>query len=512
MLPVILSVKSLFYLEAILLFGVLFFRWALVDRMKVLIGARAFALVLLIPAILLFVPKVEMAYAVLIVAAMLARSRPEICAGFLLLLPTVPELSLEYSLSGMYIMRLSATSALAIGALLGLLWTRRTAKLYSGEYDFAAALLVLLFTVMSARGGEPVVYPRLFLDHFLTIGVPYVVVSRSIGSEKDARIVLSHFYLAGVLGAAVALFEATKHWSIYDSIPSHMGVSTGGISVLNVRAGLLRSSGPFLNSSSFAFFLAILPAGLWGIRSYFHAIGYRAVMALLILGLLATQSRGAWIACAVGYCALWSYRGLRGRAAGAVFAATALYAVANFILPESGRFAESLGRSGAAADTMEYRRLLLDSGLDQIRAHPLLGQSGQDLSITMSSLVQGQKIIDFVNSHLFVALSSGLIGFAVWVYVWGVPFAATWRRGSRVGKSPASGLQLVPETMLVVSMVALLFTSTVNRGLTWPVIALGMTGPFLALARRRVSASPRPPGHLAAPLVMSTEKLAGGQP
>ncbi len=522
MLPVILSVKSLFYLDGLLLLGLLFFRWALVNRMKGFIDARVYALALLIPALLLFVPKVEMAYAILLVAAMFARNRPELCAGYLLMLPLVPELSLEYSLSGMYIMRFSSTTALAIGALLGLLWTRRTAKLYSGKYDLAVAALVLLFTILSARGGNPNAYLRQFADNFFTIGVPYIIVSRSIGSEKDAHTVLSRFYLAGVLAAMVAIFEATRHWALYDSFPSHLGVSIKDIAVLNVRAGFLRSGGPFLNPTAFAFFLALLPPGLWAIRSYFHAIGYRAVMILLLAGLLATQSRGAWIACAAGYCALWAYRGMKGRAIGAIVGASALYAIANFILPENGRLAQSLGRSGAAADTMEYRRVLLEGGLQQIRAHPLLGQSGPDLGVAMRDLVQGQGIIDFVNSHLFVALGSGLIGFAVWIMIWGVPFAATWRRGSPVGKTPASNLQLVPETMLVVSMVALFFTSTVNRGLAWPVIALGLTGPLLALARRPRDGATRKANHrnamvLGMPiekragmvLAMPTEKLAG---
>ncbi|WP_156363695.1 O-antigen ligase family protein [Sphingomonas sp. Leaf357] len=475
----------MFYLDGLLLLGLLFFRWALVDRMKGLIDARVFALVLLVPALLIFVPKVEMAYAVLLVAAMLARNRPELCAGYLLMLPMVPELSLEYSLGGLYIMRLSATSALAVGALLALLWTPRTTRLHSGKYDFAAAVLVLLFTLMNARGGEANAYLRGFADIFLTVGVPYIIVSRSIGSESDARVILSRFFLAGALAALIAIFEASRHWALYEYIPSHLNVSLRGISMLNVRAGFMRSGGPFLNPTAFAFFLAILPAGLWGVRSYFHALGYRAVMMLLLAGLLATQSRGAWIACAAGYCALWAYRGLRGRAVGALFGAAVLYTVASLLLPENGRLAESLGRSGAAVDTMDYRRALLESGLAQVRAHPLLGQSASELNVSMVELVQGQGLIDFVNTHLFVALSGGLLGFVIWLVIWGIPFAATWRHGARIGKSPASGLQVVPETMLVVSMVALLFTSTANRGLLWPVVALALTAPLLSLARQR---------------------------
>ncbi|MEG3123310.1 O-antigen ligase family protein [Sphingomonas sp. GB1N7] len=490
-LPVILSIKSLAYLDGLLLLGLLFFRWALAGRMKGLIDARVFALTLLVPAMLMFIPYVELAYFGLVVTVMLARNRPELCAGYLLMLPLVPELSVEYSISGLYIMRLSATSALAIGALLGLLWTRRTAKLHSGKYDLAVAALVLLFTIISARGSEANSYLRAFADNFLTIGVPYIVVSRCIGSEDDARVALSRFYLAGVLAALVAIFEASRHWALYEAIPSHLGVKMLDIAVLNVRAGFMRSGGPFLNPTAFAFFLAILPPGLWAIRSYFQTIGYWAVNAVLLLGLLATQSRGAWIACAAGYCALWAYRGMRLQVAGALAAFAVLYAVAGVILPESGRLAESLGRTGAAADTAEYRRLLLEGGLDQVRLHPWFGQSPTELRDAMAQLVQGQGIVDFVNGHLYVALGSGLIGFAIWIMIWGTPLMATWRRGAPVGRSAVTKVQLVPETMLVVGMVGLCFTSTGVRALVWPTIALGLTGPLLALARRAKPA-PRP--------------------
>lgn len=481
----ILTVKSLIYLDGLLILGILFFRWALANRLKGLIDARIIAIVLLVPAMLMFIPTIEMAYACLAIITMLASSRPELCAAYLLMLAMVPELGVDYSAGGVFIGNLSTTSAMGAGALLGLIWTRRTTKLHAGKYDMAAFALVILLTIMSARGQPATSFLRAFIEHSLAVGAPYLVVSRSIGSEQDARAVISRFYLAGALAAFVAIFEASRHWALYDVIPGHFNIYARDISVLNIRAGFMRSGGPLLNPTASALFLAVLPAGLWGIRSYFHKAGYYALTALLLLGLLATQSRGGWIACAAGYCACWAYRGLKGRAVGALLGAGALYFIANYVLPESGRLAESLGRSGSAATTIDYRRMLLESGIQQIKAHPVFGQSIADLYVAMSDLVQGQGIVDFVNAHLYVALASGLVGFAVWLLIWGTPFAASFKRGAPVGRDPASGLQIVPETMLVVSMIALCFTSTSIRALVWPAIGLAMTGPLLTLARRQ---------------------------
>ncbi|WP_225883358.1 O-antigen ligase family protein [Sphingomonas aliaeris] len=482
--------KSLIYLDGLLALGLLFFRWALASRLKGLVNGRMIAIVLLVPALLMIVPKIEMAYACVAIIVMLAPSRPELCAGYLLMLAMVPELGVEYSVGGVYITELSTTLAMAVGALLGLIWTRRTTKLHTGKYDLAALALVFLLTIMTAHGMPATTFLRAFIDNGLSVGAPYIVVSRSIGSEQDARSVISRLYLAGALAAIIAIFEASRHWALYDVIPAHFNVAMQGISVLNIRAGFMRSGGPLLNPTAFALFLAVLPAGLWGVRSYFHKAGYHALTALLLLGLLSTQSRGGWIACAAGYCACWAYRGLRTRAIGALLGAVVVYFVAQYILPENGRLAESLGRSGAAAGTADYRGLLLESGIGQIKLHPVFGQSVTDLYVSMSHLIQGQGILDFVNAHLYVALTSGLVGLAVWILIWGTPFAASWKRGAPVGRDTASGLQIVPETILVVSMIGLIFTSTTVRALVWPTIGLAMTGPLLALAgHRRKSAT-----------------------
>jgi hypothetical protein len=482
---VILAVKTLIYLDGLFLLGLLFFRWALASGGRTLIDARTVAIVLVVPVLLIFLPKVEMAYACVLVIAMLAPSRPELCAGYVLMLPLVPELGLEYSIGGIYVTNLSTTSALGLGALLGLLWTRRTTRLHARKYDVAVFFLVILMTFIAARGLPATSYVRALFDQTLTIGAPYIVVSRSIGSESDARAVISRLYLAGALAAIIAIFEASRHWALYDVMTIHFGLESRSISVLNVRAGFMRSAGPLLNPTASAVFLAILPAGLWGIRSYFHKSGYYALTALLLLGLLATQSRGGWIACAAGYCACWAYRGLKIRVACAVVLAIGLYWVASVVLPENGRLAESLGRTGAAADTMDYRRLLLENGLVEFRSHPVFGQPMADLLVSMRSMVQGQGIVDFVNAHLFVTLTSGSLGLAAWLLIWGTPFAAAWKRGAPVGPDRTSGLQIVPETILVVSMIALCFTSTAIRALIWPTIGLAMTGPLLALARRQ---------------------------
>jgi hypothetical protein len=490
---VIFALKTLAYIDGLLLIGLLFFRWALAARYKTLVDGKVIALTLAVPAFLILVPKVEIGYAFLALAAMLAGTRAKLAGNYVLLLPMVPELSVEYSAAGFYVMRLSTTAAIGFGALLALMWTSRTTRMRLYQYDWAAALLVIIFTVMAGRGLPLNSYIRSFADILFTIGVPYIIVSRSIGTERDANIVLSRLFLAGTLASVIAIFEAGRHWALYEYIATHMAIDTKGLSVLNIRAGFMRSGGPLINSSSLGLFLAVLPAALWGVRSLFHTVGYRAVMAIIVVGLIATQSRGAWIGCGAGFCVLWAYRGLRARAVGALAGASLIYLIAGFILPENGRLAESLGRSGAAADTLDYRRLLFEEGLVQIRAHPVFGQSAADLRISMSELVQGQGIIDFVNTHLFVALGSGLVGFALWSLIWWIPIRASLKRGSPITRSPASAFQVVPETILVVSLVALTFTSTTNRALAWPVMALGMMGPFLALARQHVRRAPAEP-------------------
>jgi len=271
-----------------------------------------------------------------------------------------------------------------------------------------------------------------------------------------------------------------------------------------MRGGLLRTGGTLLDYTAGGMFLACVLVILPAMQSRFRQAWILGIGAVLLAGLFVTQSRGAWVALAAGWLVCMMYRGYAGRALG-LAAALALVpvAVVPLIATYSNKLGESLGASGHSVGTAEYRTNLLKEGLRQISAHPMFGQTPKQLSIALSNLVQGQHMVDFVNTPLTVALIIGIPGLLAWGLLWGMAIILPWRnraaKPSRKLNDPAE----MPMAVMVVTMVALAFTSPIDRNLTWPFVALGLLGPCLALRRPsarsaaglrpRVSAATRAP-------------------
>jgi hypothetical protein len=101
-------------------------------------------------------------------------------------------------------------------------------------------------------------------------------------------------------------------------------------------------------------------------------------------------------------------------------------------------------------------------------------------------LTQGDHIVDFVNSHLFVAMTAGVPLFLVWCAVWIMPMTESLRL-----RRSGSSIAVVPLAILAPTMVALAFTSLVDRNLTWPIIALALAPVCFAVAEQSRSMSTR---------------------
>ena len=148
------------------------------------------------------------------------------------------------------------------------------------------------------------------------------------------------------------------------------------------------------------------------------------------------------------------------------------------LLPAGSRLAQSLGGGGHAQETANYRRDLAVQGFNEVKRHLLLGQPSQQLIHNLSDLTQGQHIVDFVNSHLFVAMTAGVPLFFIWLLVWLTPVAGIFRQRTRELAFVA------PLAIVVTSFTALTFTSLVDRNMTWFMIALGLSASSLQIRRR----------------------------
>lgn len=476
-------IKTTIVIDALMVIGLLLFRWALGRGGQNIVSGRIVLLALLTPAVALLCGNIFLFCGYLAVAvAFNSRSCAELAGSYLFLLPLMPVLTVETGVGGIYLLAVSTVAAMGLGALIGFLVTGGRSAPTLPRYDAAMWALVVMFVFLYNRHGNPTVLLRGFVTYLLAFAGPYLLVSRAGRTAVDVERILLRLCLGGTVMAVTACFQARWRWVLFEAYYQslHVAVPTTSAS-LALRAGMLRTGGAMVDYSSAGLFLAAVLALLPLLRRRFRKVGFWAVVAVIVAGLLATQSRGAWIAAITGLVFVAACRGKWGRvlllAGGAV---AGEFAVLTFA--RSGPLAQILGHTEEASGNVSYRQLLLSRGIEQIRIHPLLGQSPEQLVANLPDLRQGEHIVDFVNGHLFIAMAAGVLLFALWCLIWTMPVVDGWRR--RRGEFGA--LAVAPAAIVIPTMVALTFTSIGDRNLTWPTVALGLTAACLAPRRARV--------------------------
>jgi len=473
--------KTLFVIDTLMVIGLVLFRWALSPKNRGLVSSKIIAIALLTPAVALFSGNLYIFFAYLTaVVAFNSRSRSELAATYVFLMPLMPMLSLQVGAGGLYLLAVSSELAMGLGALTGLLITSKKKSLTMSRYDIGFMALVVLFIYIDNRSASATAILRGFTLNIILFGGPYLLVSRALVSREEIERLLLRLCLGGTLTAIAALFQARFYWVIFESYYQALRVPLPMLSnSLSLRAGLLRTGGSIVDYSAGGLFLACIVAMTPSLRSQFKSIGFWAVVLTLSLGLIVSQSRGAWVAAITGLLFVAAYRGLWGRmallAAGAVMAEFFI-----LIFATSGKLAQIAGQTDEASGTVSYRKLLATQGMDQIRAHPILGQSPDQLIASMPDLVQGQHIVDFVNGHLFIAMAAGIPLFLVWCWVWLMPIVDAWGRRQQAGN-----MMEAPAVIVVTALTAVIFTSLVDRNLAWPTLAFAMSAPCLIAARRQ---------------------------
>jgi O-antigen ligase len=247
----------------------------------------------------------------------------------------------------------------------------------------------------------------LFIDVFL----PYYVASRALKQLSDFKDAMLAFALAAMLLALIGTFEYARHWLLYSSLSDAMGLRSGMSSYLS-RAGSLRASA----STGQAIVLGYVISVAIGFYLFLHAgvrsrLQQRLGALLLAAGSFATLSRGPW----VGIAAMITVFIATGRDAVRRLAllglAGALSLLLLSIIPGGNKLIDLLPYIGTTeTGNITYREDLFANAMIVIKRNPLLGSIDYLNTSEMQSMMQGQGIIDIVNSYLAIALESGLIG------------------------------------------------------------------------------------------------------
>ncbi len=283
--------------------------------------------------------------------------------------------------------------------------------------DAFMVLYVALSAVLAFRDTSITDGLRIIWILVLTVFLPYFVISRWVKTAEDIKV----FFIALVtplLGfAALAFIESVMAWHFYGQPTANW--HGPHVATYIYRLGFLRAYASVLGPIEFGFLLMVAMTLSYSLiqprlSKFMAASGIAAFAGALLL----TFSRGPWLGAVVST-ATYVVSGPKGFSRGIVAGAFAVLAFIVLALSPIGDKVLSIlpffGDVDADNSTVSYRQRLFENGVKVIMMNPWFGSTNYLETPEMRELLQGQGIIDLVNSYIQVGLAKGLVGLGLFV-------------------------------------------------------------------------------------------------
>jgi O-antigen ligase len=323
---------------------------------------------------------------------------------------------------------------------------------------------------------------------FTDVLLPYYVASRWPRDLAAFRDALMAFAAAALVLAAIAVFEFAKRWLLYTPLEDALGVSWGLLNYLQRGESMLRAQASTGHPIILGYVLSVAGGFFLYLRKLLPATAARhCAAALLGAGLLAALSRGPWVGAAVMVLAFLA-TGAHAVERLAKLGGALLCLLPILLVTPAGRAVlDYLPFVGTVeAENLLYRERLFQVSLQVVLAHPWFGAFDFMQLPVMQQLVQGEGIIDIVNSYLQVALASGLVGLALFggffVAVAGAVLKAMLAAGEKTGETYLLGQALLATLLGILVIIATTSSMDLVPVIYWSVAGLGVA--YARIARR----------------------------
>lgn len=341
------------------------------------------------------------------------------------------------------------------------------------------AYLFLLLLLHHKAETVPEIFRLYIFYPTIEVVLPYYIASRSLTTIKDFRDALMSFIVACIVLAVIAVFECGRHWLLYSSLQTALGIPWNYGKYLG-RGAFLRA----LGTPGQAIALGYVMAVAIGIFLYFRSMVssrtlWRVGITILTAGLIAALSRGPWIG-AVVMIIVFILSG--PRATPNIAKLCGIVSVLLIIVsgtPAWKGIVEYLPFVGSVdSENVEFRQSLLDGVVDIILENPILGSKGTDLE----QFRTGEGIIDIVNTYLIIGLESGLTGIALFFAFFATTCLGIYKGMLRL-QNKDSEEHILGRTLLAVLIGIMLIIFTVSSITVIPYVYWSMAGVGVAYMR-----------------------------
>lgn len=360
----------------------------------------------------------------------------------------------------------------------------QTPRLFEAWPDKLLLVFLSLTVVLQLRDTTVTDTLRQAFYAFVDVFLPYFVLSRTLRSNQQFHLVITAFLFSAILSASIGVFEFVKHWLLYANlaagwnVPIKSAYSSRGS---NLRAYASYGGGPIV----FGYGMAIA-LGLYAYAASFITSknARRNGFLVLMAGLLASISRGPWMGALFMLLILVITGPNAMQRMARLFAFGLLALLLLPVIPGGEKLINLLPFVGHAnSDTIDYRKKLFQNGWLAFQRYPLFGSVNVLKTPEMLRMVQGQGIIDLVNSYLGIALFYGAVGLSLFVsFFFGVLARINQARQQY---TPDSEYALLGRSLLATLASALLIIATVSGvgvipTLYWSLAGMGMAYSFLS--------------------------------
>lgn len=370
---------------------------------------------------------------------------------------------------------------LLLPVALVLLQRASTPRLGSSPVDWWVLGYLGLMCLLAFRPGNLTSGLRTVLTLSVEIFLPYYVASRSIRDEEGLKHALTGFVVASMILSLVAIFEILRSWKLYSAVLGALGVNEWMFGGYLMRSGLLRPNASVGNSIVLGYVLVVALGLFFYVKESVSKRSHRLLgMAVLAGGVVASISRGPWMGALL---LVFVYLALGPKALkrlGSVGLSMLTAFLLLSALPSGQLLIDMLPVIGTADQgNVEYRANLITAALPVIERHFLLGSFDFLHAPELQVMMQGEGIIDVVNSYVGVALYAGVVGLTLFVGIF-LSTLGQLRKHTRTARQQAPRIAVLGRALTATVAATMFIIYTVSSIITIPVVYWPLIGVCVA--------------------------------